>query len=94
MDLVGKNVLEDCYRRHPDARSYMEVLVLEIEDAAWKTPHDLKGKYPKASLIGKNVVYLDVMGNRFRMAIKVDYRNQCVIVQKAGSHKEYDTWSL
>ena len=59
MKLLGKKLLQDFKQDHPDAQSQIESWELEVEDAQWETPHDLKSRYPKASLIGNQQVVFD-----------------------------------
>ena len=64
MKLLGKKILNDFKRKHADAQSQIESWIAEIEEAEWNTPHDLKSKYPKASLIGNQQVVFDICGKK------------------------------
>ena len=94
MKLLGKKILDEFIRRHVDAQSQIESWKAEVEEASWNTPHDLKSRYPKASLIGNQQVVFDICRNRYRLLVKVSYKNGIVLVTKAGTHKEYDKWNL
>lgn len=94
MNLLGKKILNDFKESHADARSNLEAWETEIEDACWHTPHDLKARYPKASLVKNQQVFFDVCGNKYRLLVKVNYKNQIVLIKKIGTHDEYNKWIL
>lgn len=94
MELVGKEILVAFKNEHPDARSHVNAWEAEIEGATWKTPHDLKRRFPKASLLGDRQVIFDICGNRYRLWAKVAYNTQIVLVKAAGTHKEYEKWDI
>jgi mRNA interferase HigB len=94
MRLIAKSILHTFKEKYADARSFLGVWEAEIEEAQWNTPHDLKGQYPRASLLGNQRVVFDICGNKYRILTKVNYRNKIVVVEKVGTHKEYDKWDL
>jgi len=94
MKLIGKQSLREFIERHTDARSQTESWEAEAEEAQWATPHDLKGGYPKASILkGQNVIF-NICGNMYRLWVKINYKNQTVLVKGIGTHKEYEKWEI
>lgn len=94
MKLLGKKILNDFKQKHADAQSQIESWMAEVKEAEWDTPHDLKSRYPKASLIGDQQVVFNICGNRYRLLAQVSYKNEIVLVKKVGTHKEYDNWNI
>lgn len=94
MKLLNKKLLSDFKEEHVDARSQIESWGAEVEEAQWNTPHDLKTRYPKASLLGDQHVVFDFCWNKYRLLAQVNYKNSIVLVKKIGTHKEYDNWSI
>lgn len=94
MKLTGKILLNEFKNDHPDSKSSIGSWEAEIEEANWCTPHDLKSRYPKSSIIGNQKVVFDLCGNRYRLLAIISYKNQMVMVEKIGTHKEYDKWKL
>jgi len=94
MKLHGKQILQDLKERHPDAKSHVDSWEAEVEDAQWKTPIDLKQKFPKASILKDNHVIFDIYWNRYRLLVQISYKNCIALIKKAGTHKEYDKWKL
>lgn len=94
MELVGKEILSAFKNEHPKARSQVEAWEVEVEDADWKTPHDLKSRYPKVSLPGKQQAIFDICWNEYRLWVKIAYNTGIVIVKAIGTHKEYEKWPI
>ncbi len=94
MQLLAKEKLRDFKNAHLDARPQIEAWEQEVIKAQWQTPHDLKAKYPKASLPGGQQVIFDIGGNRYRLWAQVSYKNKIVLVKAIGTHKEYEKWDI
>lgn len=94
MKVVGRRRLYDFCHSHEDARAAVLSWLAEVQDATWRTPHDLKARYPSASFVGKNRVVFNVRGNRYRLDVKVSFQLQEVLVVRIGTHEEYDDWTF
>lgn len=94
MKLLYKKLLYDFKEKHADARSEIESWEAEVEGAQWNTPNDLKKRYPKASLVKNQKVVFDICRNKYRLLVQISYKNGIVLIQKIGTHKEYDNWNL
>ena len=94
MKLLGKILLHEFKEKHADARSQIESWEGEVEEAQWNTPHDLKNRYSKASLLNDQQVIFNICRNKYRLLTQVNYKNGIVLVKKIGTHKEYDNWNM
>lgn len=94
MDVVGREVLEQFKREHPDVRSQVDAWLLEAEEARWDTPHSVTQRYSSASILNGNRVVFNLRGNTYRLLVRIAYRLGKVIVLRAGTHAEYDRWNL
>jgi mRNA interferase HigB len=94
MRLIGKNRMANFKREHPDALEQVSAWEKEIEAADWKSPHDLKTRYPKASLLGNQQVVFNMCWNNYRIWVEIAYRTGVVMVKEAGTHKEYEKWDI
>lgn len=94
MKVVGRQLVEDFCKQHPDASGRMNAWLMEAERAEWKTPADIKARYASASFLAENRVAFNIGGNRFRMLTKVTYRLEIVLIERVGTHEEYDSWDL
>ena len=94
MILIGRNVLDEFCIGHADARKQIEVWRNEVEDAKWISPNDIKERYPNASILKDNIIIFNIKGNDYRLAAKISFENEIVLVTKVGTHAEYNKWNL
>ena len=94
MDLIGINLIHKFKEKHAEAASQFDSWITEVKDADWNTPHELKLRYPKASLLKDRHVVFDICWNKYRLLVQISYKNRLVIIKKVGTHKEYDNWLI
>lgn len=94
MQVLNKECATTFIQRHRNCSSALSSLILEIEQSSWKTPHELKSKYPTASIVGDGNVILNIYGNRYRIWLIISYQSNIAMIKKIGTHKEYDNWEI
>ncbi|MFA6294886.1 MAG: type II toxin-antitoxin system HigB family toxin [Candidatus Paceibacterota bacterium] len=94
MKLLGKITLQNFIKKYPDSKSQIESWEFEIEDVKWDNPHEMKNRYPKASLLKNQQIIFNICGNKYRLWVQINYKNKIVLIKKVGTHKEYDNWNL
>ncbi len=90
MKLVGRNRLNDFCTKYPDARSWIENWLADVETATWATPHLLKARYPSASFLGGGTTIFNVRGNEYRLETTIAYKAGTIVVLWIGTHAKYD----
>jgi len=90
MGIVGISILDECAKKHCDVREQLRAWRKDAEEADWKTPLDIKARYPSASIIGGKCVVFNVKGNQYRVVAKVNYELGNVRVLFADIHAEYN----
>lgn len=94
MIVVGREVIAEFAQKHADVRPQLEAWLAEAEESQWRTPDEIKRRYPKASVLANNRVVFDLKGNKYRMVVKISYQVQVVMVERVGTHAEYSKWEL
>jgi len=92
--VIGRQLLHEFKQKHNEAKSQIDSWEAEAKIAQWKTPYELKRRYPKASLLKNQHTVFDICGNKYRLLVRVSYKNQIVFIKKIGTHKEYDSWKI
>lgn len=90
MRIISIKRLRDFWEQHPDAKSPLESWLNEVRYAEWLTSHDIKRRYPKASVLGNKRVVFDIKGNDYRLIVSIAYRYGAVYIKFIGTHAEYD----
>ncbi len=94
MKILNKEPLRGFKEKYADVKSQIESWEAEVGEAQWNTPHDLRGQYPKASLLKNKQVVFDFCWNKYRLWVQVSYQNKVVLVKRIGTHREYDKWNI
>ena len=94
-------MLESFVQAHADVRGPASAWLLEVEEAEWTTPQDIKDRYPNASLItGEFTAHRSFTtlqnqkGKKNRIDVKVSYSNSIVLIKRLGTHAEYNRWKF
>ncbi len=90
MQLVNLPLLDSFKRAHADARGPLNQWQIEVERALWLSTQDIKHRYPSASVLSDNKIIFNIKGNKYRLVVKVKYRNGIVFIEWVGTHAEYD----
>lgn len=90
MRIVAISSLRGFWKQHPDAKGPLEAWIDEVKHAQWQSSHDIKARYPRASLLGNKRVVFDIKGNDFRLIVSVAYRYGAVYIKFIDTHSEYD----
>lgn len=93
MRVLGREVLESFKGAHADVRGQLDAWFREAEKAKWTRWRDIKDRYPSASDLPNDIVIFNIKGNKYRIAVKVNYQYQIVKIEKVGTHAEYSKWS-
>jgi mRNA interferase HigB len=94
MMLLNKGAIHNFKQKHSNLKPQILSWEAEVEQAKWKTPHELKDIYPSASILGRQKVIFNIHGNKCRLLVKINFKNQIVKIEKIGTHEEYNKWQL
>lgn len=90
MRVIAKGPLREFWKHHPDAEGPLKAWHSEAEEAAWRTPADVKAQYRSASILPGGRVVFNIGGNKYRLVVKINYAYQILYVRFIGTHKAYD----
>jgi mRNA interferase HigB len=92
MRIISRKTLVEFYQREDckDVKGPLDVWWHEAKKAKWLSWTDIKEKYRSASVLKGNRVVFNIGGNKYRLAVKINYSVQIVYIRFVGTHKEYD----
>ena len=95
MHIVGNKKLEDLRKRHTETIKHLDRWRQIVTRAQWKTPHDIENQLPTARALGggSDRHVFNIMGNKYRLIVRVDFDLSVVEIRFAGTHAEYDKLS-
>jgi len=94
MRIINKKIATEFQSIHPDSRASLNSLLAEMEDAQWENPNELFERYHKKADYVNGKIVFNIAGNKYRLQTTVDYRRKIVILDRIGTHKEYDKWKI
>ena len=90
MRVISVKTLREYWQIHPDVEQPLKAWKAEAENAAWKTPDEIKQRYRSADFLAGNRVVFNLKGNDYRMVVKIHYNTGIVYIRFIGTHAEYD----
>jgi mRNA interferase HigB len=90
MRVTSRQILDACCKKHNNSEEALKAWLNEAENACWKSPLDIKKRYPSADILHDNRIVFNIKGNRFRLIVKINYNVQIVQIRFADTHAEYD----
>lgn len=90
MRIIARSTLANFWINHQTSKEPLGAWYKETEKADWKTPDDIKRRYPSASFLADNRVCFNISGNNYRLIVKVNYKFHMVYIRFVGTHAEYD----
>lgn len=87
--IARKTLLEYC-KKYPGASTSLQQWYYELLKAEFKNFNALKKVYGNASLIKDDRVVFNIMGNKYRLVVRIVFEFKAIQVKWFGTHAEYD----
>ena len=87
--ITRRTLLEYC-GRYPDAATALQQWYYELVRSDFKNLNELKIKYGSASLVGDDRVVFNIMGNKYRLVVRIVFEFKTIQIKWFGTHAEYD----
>ena len=82
--------MREFWEKHADCEQQLKSWFRESQKAEWKNPNEIKTEYPSASILAENKVVFNIIGNNYRIVVKINYEHEMVWIRFVGTHAEYD----
>jgi len=93
MRIIAKTRLMNMAAPWPEARQARQAVAYWHDlatSAQWDNPNQLRTTDPTASILANKRVVFNILGNRFRLVVKVDYLEKKLFVRFFGTHTMYN----
>lgn len=90
LNIITRRSFLEYVKQYPLARTSLLEWYHELENADFKNFHELKQVYGNASLVGDDRVVFNIMGNKFRLVVRIVFEYKAIQVKWFGTHAEYD----
>ncbi|HNZ31839.1 MAG TPA: type II toxin-antitoxin system HigB family toxin [Smithellaceae bacterium] len=89
MNIMKRKTLVDFWKKHTDSKNDLEAWFSEVKKSAWHGPAHIKKRYQSADFLKDNRVVFNIHGNRYRLIVKISYKEKIVFIRFVGTHAEY-----
>lgn len=90
MRVISRRALRDFWESHTDAEQPLRAWFREARAADWKTPAEVKNRYPSASVLANDRLVFNIKGNEYRLIVAARYDLGILFIRFVGTHGEYD----
>jgi mRNA interferase HigB len=89
-NIIARRTLLEYCEKYPDAAIALQEWYHELLQAEFKNFNELRRVYGNASLIGDDRVIFNIMGNKFRLVVRLVFEYRAIQIKWFGTHAEYD----
>lgn len=89
-NIIARATLLFYCKKYPEAANALLESYHEFIKCSFKNFNELKRVYGNASIVADDRVVFNIMGNKYRLVVRIVFEFKVVQVKWFGTHKEYD----
>jgi mRNA interferase HigB len=94
MVVISKGTLNGYKQQYPAAAEALNKWYLEVSTTDWANFNQLKETYPSADYFGDDLYIFNIMGNKYRLIVRIIFGARTVFIRFFGTHSEYDKLNI
>ena len=89
-NIITRKTLLAYSKKYPLAANALYEWYYELVKSDFDNFNSLKSIYGSASLVGDDRIVFNIMGNKFRLVVRIVFEYKAIQIKWFGTHKEYD----
>ncbi len=89
-NIIARPTLLAYCQQYPSAANALKQWYAELQELDFSNFNDLKAIYGSVSIVGDNRVVFNIMGNKYRLVVRMVFAYKTVQIKWFGTHAEYD----
>ncbi len=89
-NIIARRTLLDYCKQYPLAANALKQWYAEWREREFANFNELKAVYGSASIVTDDRVVFNIMGNKYRLVVRVVFDYKTIQVKWFGTHAEYD----
>lgn len=89
-NIINRQSLLAYCKRYPQATVALQEWYYELLRSNFKNFNELKTVYGNASIVSDDRVVFNIMGNKFRLVVRIVFQYKVIQIKWFGTHKEYE----
>ena len=90
MRIFSNSTLKDFYEKHADSKEQLLTWYKITTKARWKNYNDIKSYFKTVDCIKDNLMVFNLKGNKYRLAVDFNFKNEWAFIIFIGTHAEYN----
>jgi len=90
MRVIAKVTLKEFWEKHADCEQQLLSWYKIVVKAKYTSFDEMKQEFGTMKVLGSDRVVFKIKGNKYRLIIKISFKNQLVFIRFVGTHGEYD----
>jgi mRNA interferase HigB len=93
-NIITRRTLLAYCKKYPNAKTALLEWYHALIKHDFTNFNELKSAYPNANLVGDDRVIFNIMGNKYRLVVRIVFEFKAIQVKWFGTHSEYDKIDL
>lgn len=89
-NIIARRTLNEYGKAFPEAKLALQKWYHELLEADFKNFNELKKVYANASVVADDRVVFNIIGNKYRLVVRINFQFKAIQVKWFGTHKQYD----
>ncbi len=89
-NIIHRKTLINYCKKYPNAAVALQNWYYELLKPELKNFNELKKVYPNVSLVGDDIVVFNILGNKYRLVVRIVFLFKAIQIKWFGTHTEYD----
>ena len=89
-NIITRKTLLDYCKKYPEAAVALQNWYYELLKTEFRNFNELKKVYGNATLVGDDRVIFNIMGNKYRLIVRIVFEFKAIQIKWFGTHAEYD----
>lgn len=90
MNIIKRPTIEYYKKKYSRATIALDVWYQDFRRQSFKSHQELKSVYGNASIVANQRIVFNIMGNKYRLVIMINYDVATCYIIWFGTHAEYD----
>lgn len=91
MRIIAKRTLKEFWTKHTDCEQALLSWYKVAKSAKWKDFKEVKQQFGTCKNLGQDRIIFKIKGNKYRLVVKITFKNQIIWIRFIGTHAEYDS---
>ncbi len=89
-NIIARRTLLDYCNLYPQAANALKQWYAELQGCEFSSFNELKAMYGNASIVADDRVVFNIMGNKYRLVVRMVFDYKTIQIKWCGTHSEYD----